>query len=58
MLVTDALLVSRASRRSRSPGRLVLRGLLAQDAYDLAGVIRQAVLVERRRMIQSFITTR
>lgn len=59
VLVTEALLASRAFfGRPPSPGKLVLRGLLVQDAYQLAAVIRRTVLVERRRMIQSFITNR
>ena len=56
-LETNALLLTRSARRSRL-GRLYLRGLRHRTATELAAVIRQATLQERRRMIQTFISTR
>lgn len=57
VLITDALLESSASRRQRL-GRIVLKGLTAQHASRLAELIRQATMMERRRMIANFMSTR
>jgi hypothetical protein len=57
VLTTDAVLVSRAAKRSRL-GQVVLRGLPAGRADQLVGVIRLAMLLERRRMVQNFMATR
>jgi hypothetical protein len=57
VVVTDALLLSRTSKRSRLGG-LALNGLPAGRAFEFAALLREATLTERRRMIANFISTR